>query len=202
MAHWEESSDVEKAKKLLRQQMSQMRGELSRQEQSRRSAQAAQHLLELQPLTNSRTILAFYPFRDEIDTRPFLEAAGRRGQEVWLPLTDPACRRIHPHVYRGRDSLRRGAYGILEPDPEQAPPADPERLDAVVVPGLAFDRSGGRLGYGGGYYDRFLADLSHRPLLVGLAYSIQLVESVPRERHDIPLHYLVTEDGVLGPFGK
>lgn len=198
----EEASGAAQAKGMLRQQMARKRAELSAGERRARSAAAVKQLLGLAPLAAKRTIMAFYPFRDEIDIRPFLDAARQRGQEVWLPLTEPAARRIHPYVYSGRDCLRPGAYGIWEPDPDRAPKADPARLEAVVVPGLAFDRCGGRLGYGGGYYDRFFAALAKRPLLVGFAFSVQLVDAVPRESHDITLDYLVTEQGMLGPFAK
>lgn len=194
------SGEAAKEKALLRKQMAKERGTLSSAEHSERSAAAVQHLLALAPLAAKRTVMAFYPLRDELDIRPFLDCARQRGQEVWLPLSEPANRRMLPYLYKGRDYLRRGAFGIWEPDPYRCPQVDPNRLEAVVIPGLAFDCCGGRLGYGGGYYDRFLAGLAKRPLLVGVAFSLQLVTCVPREKHDISLDYLVTEQGVLGPF--
>lgn len=194
------SDDAAKEKARLRKQMAQERGALTAQEHSERSAAAVQHLLALAPLAAARTVMAFYPLRDELDIRPFLDGARQRGQEVWLPLSEPVGRRMFPYLYKGRDFLRRGAYGIWEPDPDRCPQADPTRLEAVVLPGLAFDGRGGRLGYGGGYYDRFLAGLERRPLLVGVAFSLQVVACVPRENHDILLDYLVTEQGILGPF--
>ncbi|MBO8164071.1 MAG: 5-formyltetrahydrofolate cyclo-ligase [Brevibacillus sp.] len=194
--------DREEQKKQLRLHMLKQRGELAEAERVSRSRRAAEHLGKLAPLAACRTILAYYPFRGELDTRPFLKEAARRGQELWLPVCEPAARRIRPYVYLGETCLRKGAYGIPEPDPDMVPEADPKRLEAVIVPGVAFDRQGGRLGYGGGYYDRFLAACQQELLLVGLAFSIQLVDEVPRERHDVLLDYLVTEDGVLGPFAK
>ncbi len=91
--------------------------------------------------------------------------------------------------------LKQGVYGIMEPDPEKAEEADVSLLEAVVVPGVAFDRHGGRMGYGGGFYDRFLAGLDRLPFLVGVGFSMQVVEHVPLEPHDIRLDGIVTEKG-------
>jgi 5-formyltetrahydrofolate cyclo-ligase len=189
-------------KQALRRKIGAERAALPPSERKRRSETAARHLLALDQLAACRTILLFYPFRDEIDTRPFLHAALQRGQEIWLPLTDPAERRLTPYVYGGEETLRPGAYGIREPDPAASQPADIARLEAVVLPGLAFDGQGGRLGYGGGYYDRFLERCGRRPLLVGYAFAMQMVERVPVEPHDHPVDYVVTDDGIHGPFSR
>jgi 5-formyltetrahydrofolate cyclo-ligase len=183
-------------KQIVRKQVLTKRATLSVKERAYYSAQAAHHLLQLEPLAKCRTIQLFYPFRDEIDTRPFIEEALRRGQEIWLPVTDSEAREIIPYVYTSEQGLRQGVWGILEPDPQVSRRAEPEKLEAIVVPGVAFDRSGGRVGYGGGYYDRFLAKLERKPLLIGLAFSCQLIEQVPLEEHDYLLDYLVTENGI------
>ncbi len=192
--------EIAREKQALRKRLLAKRSALGAAERERCSAQAARHLMSFAPLTQCRAILAYYPFRDEIDPRPFLAEALRRDQQVWLPLTDPAKRRLIPYRYEGEHMLRTGAYGIREPDPAIAARADLSLLDAVLLPGVAFDTSGGRLGYGGGYYDRFLPALTNRPLLIGLGFSLQVIERVPREAHDWPLDYLATEDGVIGPF--
>lgn len=93
--------------------------------------------------------------------------------------------------------LKQGVYGIWEPDPDQAEKADLSRLEAILVPGVAFDSRGGRMGYGGGYYDRFLATLEKLPFLAGVGFGMQVVEEVPLEPHDILLDALVCEKGFL-----
>jgi len=188
------------AKRQLRQEMTAVRRALTEAERERRSRVAARFLLGLEPLSLCRTIMLFYPFRDEIDTRPFIAGAQRRGQTVLLPLTLPAEKQLIPYVYEDEASLRQGAYGISEPNPDVARKAAAEEVDAVILPGLAFDRQGGRLGYGGGYYDRFLSQLPHRPLLIGFAFDCQVTGQVPVEAHDIRTDYLVTDGGVYGPF--
>jgi 5-formyltetrahydrofolate cyclo-ligase len=198
----ERNMDRSETKQTLRRNILSARASLSAAEREQRSSAASRHLLALEPLAACRTILLFYPYKDEIDTRPFMAAAIRRGQEIWLPLTDPAERRLTPYVYGGEKALRQGAYGIWEPDPTVCRQADIAKLDAVVLPGVAFDGCGGRLGYGGGYYDRFLERCGQRPLLVGYAFATQVVERVPTEPHDVPIDYLVTDDGINGPFQR
>ncbi len=192
--------NIKEQKKQLRQVILKQRADLSRPERDEQSARVVSILSGLEQVAACKTILAFYPFRDEVDIRPFLAAARERGQEVWLPLTDPAERKIIPYHFSSEAVLRQGFYGITEPDPALARAADVSRLEAVIVPGVAFDRAGGRLGYGGGYYDRFLSRLPQRPLLIGAAFSCQLVEDLPTEPHDHRLDLLVTERGILGPF--
>jgi len=188
------------AKQELRREVLAMRAALPEEERAHRSRQAARRLLELPALSSSQTIMAFYPFQDEIDTRIFMEEARKRGKELWLPRTEVAARRLTPYVYRSEEELRSGVYGIREPDPELSCLADVSRLDAIVLPGVAFDRTGGRLGYGGGFYDRFLAALQRKPLLIGYAFSIQVVDRVPLEEHDYLLDFVVTDEAVYGPF--
>jgi len=159
------------------------------------SAQACRHLAASERLAQAKAVMAFHPFGAEPDILPFVEEARARGQEIWLPLTVSSERRLVPYRYDGPRMLKQGVYGIWEPDPALASEADLSRLDAVLVPGVAFDRQGGRMGYGGGYYDRFLAGLVRRPLLVGIAFSPQVIEAVPREPHDMLLDGLVTECG-------
>lgn len=192
--------NTKEAKREWRRKILALRAELTEAERADRSRRATQNILSLPALAACKRIMLFYSFQDEIDTRWLLAEVQNRGQQVWLPQTDVAARKLTPYVYRGEDELRPGVYGIMEPDPAKSVQADLSQLDAVVVPGVAFDRAGGRLGYGGGFYDRFLAALQRRPLLIGFAFSLQVVEQVPREEHDFPLDYLVTDEAVCGPF--
>lgn len=184
----------------IREQKLRDRAALPADDRKRLSLLATDRLLALSSLSCCKKILLFYPFRDEIDTRPFLESALLRGQQIWLPLTKQKERQLIPYVYGGQDTLRQGAYGICEPDPAVAQRAEIAELDAVIVPGVAFDQAGGRMGYGGGFYDRFLTELQRKPLLIGYCFSTQLISQVPTESHDVQMDYLVTENGTWGPF--
>lgn len=161
------------------------------------SRQVCNYLLSNERLAAAKAIMAFHPFGDELDILPFMHEAQKRGQEIWLPLTNVTERKLIPYRYTGRQMLKQGVYGIWEPDPDRAETVDVSRLEVMIVPGVAFDSKGGRMGYGGGYYDRFLATLEKLPFLVGVGFSIQVVEYVPLEPHDVLLDAVVSDKGFL-----
>lgn len=136
-------------------------------------------------------VAAYWPLGDELDPRPCMGWLHERGFEVVLPIV---ARRDAPLVFRQWTpgmALSSGAYGTSVP-PESSPLREP---DVLLLPLLGFDRRGGRLGYGGGYYDRTLAQLrATRPTLaIGLAYAIQEREGLPLTQEDQPLDGVLTE---------
>lgn len=159
----------------------------------------SQHLLALLDnigVTKSQVVAGFWPHGSEIDCRVALSDISRRGHILSLPAIE---RENQPLVFRQfemGDELVAGAYGIKEPS-NKAPHVTP---DIILLPLLAFDKAGDRLGYGGGYYDRTVAALrqSKELIIIGIAFSGQLVRQVPRHDHDIRLDYILTEQGVLG----
>lgn len=187
-------------KKELRRHLQQKRRLLSPELRTHFSQRACEWMLACEELKKAQVILAFHPFGEEMDILPFVEEVRKRGGEIWLPLTIPAERRLVPYRYDGPHMLKQGVYGIWEPDPAKAAVMDFSRLDAILVPGVAFDLRGGRMGYGAGYYDRFLAGLSHHPFLLGVGFSMQVVDEVPMEPHDIVLDAIVTEEGCFHSF--
>jgi 5,10-methenyltetrahydrofolate synthetase len=132
-------------------------------------------------------VFGYAPMRRE----PNWLIAGWRG-EVALPRVEGD--RLVFHAVSVADRLARGRFGMREPDPNEALQIFPAEGDTILVPGVAFDRRGGRLGRGGGFYDRFLAQWPD-VRRVGIAFSEQLVAAVPREIHDVPVDAVVTEDG-------
>lgn len=146
----------------------------------------------------ARVILCYAAFDGEVETRPLLEAALAAGKRVAVPLMRPGHRLAVAQIRCARTGLsRRGRFGVPEPEDRTARPVDPGALDLVVVPGLAFDRAGRRLGRGKGYFDRFLARVPARVPRVGLAFSFQILDGLPSEPHDQPVGAVVTERGVL-----
>ena len=93
--------------------------------------------------------------------------------------------------------MEPGRFGIREPKPQVGTPQAIADIDAILVPAVAFDRRGYRVGYGGGYYDRFLPELRGRAVRVGLAFACQLVDSVPAGAHDVPVDFIVTETEII-----
>ena len=146
----------------------------------------------------AESLAAFVGTAEEVDTTPLLEGAWAAGKRVWLPRV--ASRHARTLAWVRVDdpaALVPGAFGLLEPRPDGRPGTLAE-VDVVFVPGLAFDRRGGRLGMGGGFYDRALEPWreTERPLRVGLcATPFVMAEELPAALHDVPMHWLVTERG-------
>ena len=174
---------------------------------ARRKSEAIGRVLSFLPEYRlARTLLLFVSFRDEVNTGPLIRAALREHKRVAVPkvLRPPRHpeRNLLPCAIRSfPGDLTPGAHGILEPPDGAERPVRVEELDLVVVPGVAFTPAGDRLGYGGGFYDRFLPTLAPGTPTVGLCFDLQLVESLPREPHDHRVSAVVTEKGVIRPAG-
>ncbi len=122
-------------------------------------------------------------FDTEVITEEMIKTALKMGKTVAIPRCLTKKRRIVPYKIGLDEPLIRGPYGVREPASRMRVPVS--RLDAVIVPGVAFDKKGNRLGRGKGYYDRFLASLPKRTFSVGLAFRQQILPSIPLLRHDI-----------------
>jgi 5-formyltetrahydrofolate cyclo-ligase len=160
----------------------------------------AERVLALPEIANARRIFTCLSFGAEVDTWRLVDRLLAEGRELFVPRADPRDGRLHVHAYPC--PLRTLAFGLQQPPrgtPEIDESAINETIDAVLVLGLGFDRRGYRLGYGSGYFDRFLA---RRPFpAIGLAYSAQLLDEVPNEPHDIPMTVVVTEGEICRPAG-
>lgn len=153
---------------------------------------AAMFHVEHQPPPGA-VVAGYHPFRTEIDPRPLMRRLAAAGARLALPATPPKGSDLPLafRLLREEDALAPSAFGVHEP-PEQAPAVEP---DLVLLPLLAFDRTGARLGYGAGHYDRTLPLLASRPgfRAIGLAFAAQEVERLPAEPHDHPLDAILTE---------
>jgi 5-formyltetrahydrofolate cyclo-ligase len=167
-------------------------------EQLARAAQDA--LIGSEPFRRARLILLYEAFRGEAATDRIAAAAVAAGKRLALPRVSVNPRRLWLHAYSGDPAtLSAGAYGIREPDPAW-PLVALADVDLVVVPGVAFDRQGNRLGYGGGYYDRTLPEVraaNPAAALIGLAFSFQIVPSLPADPHDMAVDGVATNDGLI-----
>ncbi|OMF19312.1 5-formyltetrahydrofolate cyclo-ligase [Paenibacillus sp. FSL H8-0548] len=190
-------------KTYIRKQMAIRRNSLPSEQREIWSASAcakAQMLLESLP---SNSFMAYAAFRSELDLSTLIEWGWRSGRHVIVPRCIAADRSMTLHYLRSWEELMPGAYGIMEPNPALTPPIEAGYVpEVVLVPGLAFDQQGGRLGYGGGYYDRF-AEVIHsitiesvRPLWLGMSFEAQLIAGAPREPHDIVMDGIITEQDV------
>lgn len=141
-------------------------------------------------------VFAYFSVRSEVQTFDIIRQALRAGKRVALPVSISRGRRlIFREVTDFKADLKPGLLGIPEPKPSR-PRVAPREADLIIVPGVAFDRRGYRLGTGGGFYDRFLRRVT-RPARVGLAFEAQLVDKVPHAEHDERVDYIVTERRVI-----
>ncbi len=142
----------------------------------------------------SHRMACYVSIGQEVDTHRLIVSALAMGKQVYVPVTR-AKGVMHLQEIFGLDELRPVRFGLLEPVYQAEKVVRPDDLDLVIVPGIAFDRQGNRLGFGGGFYDRFLAQCA--ATCVGLAYGFQVVDGVPTESHDVQMDGLVTEDEVI-----
>jgi len=177
------------SKILLRQQV---RAELAKlaADQRRLDSTKLCDLLQQQDVwQRAASVLLFVPLQSEPDIAPLLEASWAAGKTAALPRFDPAAREYCAGVVCRRDDLEPGSFGIVEPHPG-CPVLPLNQLDFILVPGLAFDLTGRRLGRGKGFYDRLLAQV--RGHKCGVCFDAQVVSAVPEELHDVRLNSILT----------
>lgn len=179
-------------KRKLRAEMLSIRDAMDPGAAARASAAIARRVLDLPAFRESRTIMAYVDVRNEVGTGTLIRAALAGGKRVAVPVTDRERRRlIAARITDYPGDLAPGAYGI--PEPREYREIRLGELDCILVPGVAYDLRGYRLGFGGGYYDRLLPRVRHHAVLIGLAYEYQVCDTVHPEPHDQPVHFLVTE---------
>lgn len=131
----------------------------------------------------------------EIDTYRLIESAWRANKKIVIPKTSPKQKLMDFYLLTSFDQLEDASFGLKEPKENVCKKVRKEEIDLLIVPGVVFDHKGFRVGYGGGFYDRFLTDFNGRT--AALAYECQVVERVPREGHDIAVNQVITETRVI-----
>lgn len=161
-------------------------------------AEIAGRVWHVPEIAGARTLMIYASLLEEVATDAIAEEARRRG----IVLVYPRCldnRIMALHAVDSPGSLRPGRYGIREPDADACPITDIAEVDAALIPGLAWDRTGHRLGRGAGYYDRLLADPRWRGFRCGLFFAAQEADSVPHDAWDVPLDAIVTDREIVRP---
>lgn len=166
-----------------------------------KSGQMAARLALVPGYSEAQFVLFFVNFRSEIATMPEIGRVLAEGRNVALPLTvvRPPSLKIY-QIKNLTTDLQAGYQDIPEPNPACCDMVVPSSLDVVIVPGSVFDRRGGRMGYGGGYYDRFLTDHAPKAIRIGVCFELQVEDEISLEPHDALLDFIVTEDCVYDCF--
>ena len=187
---------LKQRKRTVRREVLERRDAMSpetRADASRRIADAA---LALPELRDAGTVMAFWSFGSEVDTAPLIEALHAADVRVVLPRVEGGD--VVAIVYEPGDEVAAATFGAMEPT--GATVVRPEEVDVVVTPGVAFDRRGRRVGYGGGFYDRFLPRTRRDVRAIAVAFATQVVdEDLPAGSFDRPVDAIVTESEVIRP---
>ena len=185
-------------KKQLREEILSRRSAVSTANRVIRSADILQRLFELEATRAASWVHFYVSYGSEVETTGMIAHALKQGLRVSVPKMDADANRLVLSELKDpvRD-LTPNARGIPEPKPETFRAVEIGEMDLIVVPGIAFDEKGNRLGQGGGHYDRLLSGVSGRIPILGLAFESQMAPAVPVEDHDIPVDWIVTEKRVI-----
>jgi 5-formyltetrahydrofolate cyclo-ligase len=182
-------------KQEIRKKIWSLRNGMTPEEIVAKSGLIIRRLTELRDLREASTLMVFLSFGSEVLTDDLLRWGWEAGKRMVIPLCRPEDRSLTPCLLGSFGELEIGHYGIREPRAENIRPVPREEIDAIIVPAVAFDLRGYRVGYGGGYYDRFLPEVP-RAVRIGAAFSCQIVPEIPADPHDVRIDRIVTENGV------
>ncbi|MFO0813851.1 MAG: 5-formyltetrahydrofolate cyclo-ligase [Gemmatales bacterium] len=194
------TTDVAAQKQALREQAHALRN--AQENKDELSQQIVAQFMATPEYAHAKTVLFYVDVRSEVRTRNSLTAALQSGKTIVIPWCTEA---VELALFRleSLDELAVGMYKILEPKPElrllPEKQVDPKQIDLVMVPGVAFDRRGARMGHGKGYYDKLLENVRPGTPLIALAFECQIFPEIPVAPHDVFMNKIITEKGVLSP---
>jgi 5-formyltetrahydrofolate cyclo-ligase len=183
-------------KQRIREEILSLRNDHPKDERERKDEEIRRLLLSLPEFRRAKRILFYVSVRGEVDTREMISESMRMGKNIAVPITEVETKSLSiSELNDANKDMEPGAFGI--PEPSYPIIISPESLDLMIIPGVAFDRSGNRIGYGMGFYDRFLSGLHKDIPSIALAYGFQIVSGIPEHAGDVRVHKIVTESGVI-----
>lgn len=151
-------------------------------------------LLSMDCIQQASTIMLYLDFNNEVKTDQLITKLISLRKTVTSPVTIKDERKLIPYeIINLKEGINIGTYGIREPNKDISNEIDVKNIDVLIVPAVAYDKNCYRLGYGGGYYDRFIERLRDDAITIGIAFDLQLFDSIPKEEHDAQLNYIITE---------
>lgn len=182
-------------KKQIRKDILQARLSLDQEQVAAKSKIICDKIQQLSVFQEAKTIMAYLPFRNEVDVTPLFDDLWKQGKRVVIPVCERKNIVLIPSELRDiKEDLQFGTWGILEPKEDKMRPVQPQDIDLVIVPGVAFDPACHRLGYGGGYYDRFLPRLKEHTPKIAVAFDLQILAALAPDIYDIPMDAVLTEE--------
>ncbi len=159
----------------------------------KKSLMIRERLIALPEFSNASPVMFYVQKGNEVMTDALIEYSLVRGKRVAVPFTDKRSKTLVPSLISSLNELEMGSFGI--PEPRELRPVEAEVIELIIVPGIAFDVHGSRIGYGNGYYDRFLKAV--RAKKIALAYELQIVDEIPNHTNDIKMDMIVTEERAI-----
>ncbi len=174
------------------------RAQLDDKELVNKSEKIKARLFKVKEFKQAEKVMFYLAFKNEVFTKKMIELALKLKKKIIVPSSDKENKQlILSEIKDYQRELKVGTYGILEPKAQYYRPIDKNDLDLIIVPGVGFDKAGNRIGYGAGYYDRFLSQITAQITKIALAYEIQIVEKIKVNQYDIPVDKIVTEKRVI-----
>ena len=167
---------------------------------SKNSSIITNKILQLDCIKKAKTIMLYLDFNNEVKTDNLINKLIFLNKIVASPITLKEEKKLVPtQITNLKDGIQIGAYNIREPKPNISSTIDIKDIDVVIVPAVAYDTDCYRLGYGGGFYDRFLENLKPDAKTIGIAFNLQIFDKIPKEPHDAQLDFVITESKIITP---
>lgn len=184
-------------KKALREEVLKKRDGIPPDVKTVKDTLIKQRFFALPEFIDAKTVLFYASFRSEVETLSMMRESLEMGKRVAVPQVDKERYRLRLYEIKDMNELSPGYMGIPEPSLPDERLVSLDDIDLVIIPGVGFDYSGRRLGYGAGYYDKLLSNMDRKIPFIALAYEEQLVSSIPLELHDVKLDMIITDKRVI-----
>ena len=188
-----EVETMEDKKTKIRKENKILRSKLTKDEVREKSERASKIFLQSDIYKKSRELMLYMPLGNESDTKAIIEKAFFDGKKVIFPVTDEKSGIITPYYSKEDTEFSKGGFSVFEPLGCEI--ANEKNIDVIIVPGIAFSKNGARIGFGKGCYDKLLKNTD--AIKIGYCYSFQLYEEIPTDTYDIPMDYIISEDGMI-----
>jgi len=185
-------------KEEIRRNIFKKRISLSSEDIKNVSQQVFLRLIETIEYRNCQNVMFYVATRSEVQTEEMIKTSIKMGKNTFVPIILTECTNLAPSkMYDFDNELEKGKKGILEPKKEYYRLFPPEDIDLIIIPGIAFDLSGNRIGRGFGYYDNFLRKVCSSAKIIALAFEMQIVKEIPNDKNDIPVDKIITEKRII-----
>ncbi|WP_315077982.1 5-formyltetrahydrofolate cyclo-ligase [uncultured Clostridium sp.] len=178
-------------KKKLRREILKLRKEIDSEEKKNFDNIIHNKFLKSKFYSQCKNIFVYISYDSEIDTKILIRRALKDGKNIYVPRTNYETKLMEAIKIVSLENLTEDKHGILEPK-ENELATNLDNIDLIIMPGVAFDKNGGRMGYGGGFYDRYLNKCKKDIHKISLAYDFQVVDCIPMDKHDIRVDYIIT----------